>query len=208
MTYQTINFERFFVDVAEYLSFIGCVVIKRSLWNERDKDQYYGTVFVHVGVIFQKRFNANILVLAEPLISIRYGNALWTSKSFEISLFKWPDLIWSFPLFTESAKRQVSQREPWRSVKTLLMFRARGAFSLKEYRIMLEPHLPSTMKRLFIQSIARFPGFLLNLGLLAYFSIFRKFYLKSSMHLVDLKNSRFYYKNCMNCKSEYKYGVR
>lgn len=202
MTYQTMDFERFFVDVAEYLSFIGCVVIKRSLWNERDKEQYYGTVFVHVGVIFQKHFKDNILVLAEPLIAIRYGNALWTSNSFEISLFKWPDLIWSFALFSESAKRQVSQREPWRSVKTLLIFRARGVFSLKEYRMLLEPRLRINMKRFIIQTLARFPGFLLNMGLIAYFSFFRKFYLKSSMLSVDLKNSRFYYKNCMNCKSE------
>ena len=140
MTYQTRDFERFFVDVADYLSFIGCVVIKRSLWNEREKKQYFGTVFVHVGVIFQKPSNYNIMVLVEPLISIRYGNALWTSKSFEISFFKWPDLIWSFPLFTETAKRQICKREPWRNYKALLIPRARGVFSLKEYRMLVQPH--------------------------------------------------------------------
>jgi len=201
MTYQRRDFERFFVDVADYLSFIGCVVIKRSLWNEREKEQYFGTVFVHVGVIFQQPFNDNIMVLVEPLISIRYGNALWTSKSFEISFFKWPDLIWSFPLFPETAKRQVCKREPWRSYKALLIYRARGVFSLKEYRMLVEPHLRSNMKRLFIRMMAQFPGYLLNSGLIIYFSILRSFYSKSRIRLDDLKNSRFYYKNYMNKKS-------
>ena len=195
MTYQTQDFERFFVDVADYLSFIGCVVIKRSLWNEREKEQYFGTVFVHVGVIFQQRFNDDIMVLAEPLISIRYGNALWTSKSFEITFFKWPDLIWSFPLFSESAKRQVCKREPWHSFKALLICRARGTFSINEYRMLLEPQLRFNIMRFPIQAIALFPGFLLNLGLIFYFSFFRNWYSKSSVRLDDLKNSRFYYKS-------------
>jgi glycosyltransferase involved in cell wall biosynthesis len=207
MIYQTQDFERFFFDVADYLSFIGCVVIKRSLWNDREKERYYGTAFVHVGVIFQQRFTDNIMVLVEPLISIRYGNALWTSNSFEISLFQWPNLIWSFPLFSDSAKRQVCKREPWRGVKALLMYRARGVFSLKEYRMLLEPHLHSHMERFFIHAIAIFPGFLLNLGLIIYFSVFRNFFPRSSMHAVDLKNSRFYYKNYMNYKSGKKEAI-
>lgn len=207
MTYETRDFERLFIDVAAYLSFIGCVVIKRSLWNEREKEQYFGTVFVHVGVIFQQPFNDNIMVIVEPLISIRYGNALWTSKSFEISLFKWPALIWSFPFFSESAKRQICEREPWRSVTVLVIYRARGAFSIKEYRMLLEPHLRANMKRFFIQAIAQFPGFLLNFGLIIYFSIFRNFYSNSSMRIVDLKNSQFYYKNNVNYKSNKKEAI-
>lgn len=207
MTYQTRDFERFFVDVANYLSFIGCVVIKRSLWNEREKKQYFGTVFVHVGVIFQQPFNDNIMVLVEPRISVRYGNALWTSKSFEISFFKWPELIWSFPLFTETAKRQICKREPWRKYKSLLVPRARGVFTLKEYHMLVQPLLRSNMKRLFIRMIAQFPGHLLNAGLIIYFSIFRNFYPESSICSVDLKNSRFYYKNYMNYKSKKKEAI-
>lgn len=202
MIYQTNDFERFFVDAADYLSFIGCVVIKRSLWNERVKEPYYGTAFVHVGVIFQKLFTDDIMVLVEPLISIRYGNALWTSNSIEISFFKWPDLIWSFPYFSDSAKSQICKREPWRSVKVLLIYRARGAFSLKEYRMFLEPHVHSNMKRIVIRAIAQFPGILLNSAIMTYLSIFRNFHSRSSIRSDDLKNSRFYYKNFMNDKSK------
>lgn len=201
IVYQVQDFERFFVDTAEYLSFIGCVVVKRSLWNAREKEKYFGTVFVHMGVIFQKPFTCNIMVLAEPLISIRYGNALWTSKSFEISLFKWPDLIWSLSLLSESAKRRICAREPWRSIKTLLIYRARGAFSLKVYRMLVAPNVDSGIERLRMRIISQFPGCLLNLGLIVYFSVFRRIYVKSGMHLVDLKNSRFYYTNYLGFKS-------
>ncbi len=45
--------ENFFVDTANYLSFIGCVVINRHLWNGREKERYFGSSFIHVGVIFQ-----------------------------------------------------------------------------------------------------------------------------------------------------------
>src|SRR5439155_147055 len=77
------------------------------------------------------------LVISEPLISIRYGNASWLGKSFEISMFSWPRLIWSFVDIPESAKSQVCAKEPWRSLGTLLHLRARGAFTKKEYAELL-----------------------------------------------------------------------
>ena len=73
--------------------------------------------------------------------------------------------------------------------------------------MLMEPHLLSNMKRFFIQAIAQFPGFLLNSGLIIYFSIFRNFYSKPSIVLDDLKNSRFYYKNYMNYKSKKKEAI-
>ena len=48
------SMERLFVDVLDYLSFIGGVVIRRSIWLGRERELYFGTEFVHVGVIFQK----------------------------------------------------------------------------------------------------------------------------------------------------------
>lgn len=43
----------FFSDAVSYMSFIGCVVIRRSLWLERDRQRFFGSWFVHLGVIFQ-----------------------------------------------------------------------------------------------------------------------------------------------------------
>ena len=65
-----------------YISFIGAVVIRRSIWLSRDKESYFGTEFVHIGVIFQKPLPEPVLIIAEPFIIIRYGNAQWTIARF------------------------------------------------------------------------------------------------------------------------------
>jgi len=48
--------ESFFADTASYLSFIGGVVIKRDSWMERERERYFGSLFVHVGVLSSIRF--------------------------------------------------------------------------------------------------------------------------------------------------------
>ncbi|MBP2673937.1 MAG: glycosyltransferase family 2 protein [Deltaproteobacteria bacterium] len=179
---------RFFEDVAGYLTFIGCVVIKSGIWKSRDREPYFGSLFIHVGVIFQQPVPGDILVIAAPLVSIRYGNALWTARGFEIWMFKWPDLVWSFPGLPETAKRRVVPREPWRDASTLLTYRAIGAYSGAEYDKWLKTRFSSNGERFPAWAIARFPGTLLNLLGLLYFSLFHP---ESRMPLTDMLNSRF-----------------
>ena len=115
------------------LSFIGAVVIRRALWLSRDRASYYGSLFIHVGVIFQGPALQSIKAIAQPLIRIRYGNAMWTARGFEIWTFKWPALLWSFAEVSEQAKRAVSAREPWRRFSHLFFQRAIGAYSVAEF---------------------------------------------------------------------------
>lgn len=115
-------------DTGAYLTFIGGVVIRRDVWDAREKEPYFGSLFIHFGVIFQQPLPAHTIVLAEPLIRIRYGNAGWTPRSFEIWMHKWPELVWSTPRSVE-AKRAVTSREPWRNPLTLLLHRANGSYS-------------------------------------------------------------------------------
>ena len=106
-------------DTGDYLSFIGGIIIQRQLWRARDKASYFGSDFIHFGVVFQQPLPGDTLVIAEPLIIIRYGNASWLARYFEIWMFKWPGLVWSFPHLPDSAKSRVCHKEPWRSPKTL-----------------------------------------------------------------------------------------
>lgn len=185
-------FEELFVDTAGYLSFIGGVIIRRDLWLIREREQYFGTEFAHIGVIFQKPLPGNALVIAEPLISIRYGVAQWTARGFDIWMFKWPDLIWSFPGFSDSAKSRVTPREPWRVLKTLLTFRAMGAYSLVEFHNSISGRAGQGVHHLIPRVVAVLPGITINtLGIL-YYSLFHRHAL---MPLVDLMNSRFYVMN-------------
>ena len=132
--YSPNEMEYLFIDALNYISFIGAVVIRRSIWLNRERESYFGTEFVHVGVIFQKPLMESTLIIAEPYISIRYGNAQWTPRRFDISVFKWPKLVWSFEHISDQAKRCITRQEPWRMLKTLIVQRGRGAYTTQHYR--------------------------------------------------------------------------
>ena len=153
--------ESFFIDVANYLSFIGSVIIKRSLWMQRDHVSFNGTVFAHVGVLFQAPRIGRISVVAEPLIRIRYGNAMWTPRGFEIWMFKWPALIWGFAGYSGVAKAKVCAREPWKSTRKLVHSRGIGSYSMVEFRNLVAGQArPGDALRAWL--IARMPGSVAN----------------------------------------------
>jgi abequosyltransferase len=162
------------------------------LWNERQREPYIGTGFIHFGVVFQSPLQGDALVIAEPLIEIRYGDALYmrTSRFFEIWMFIWPRLIWSLSSLSGATKSRVSHREPWRKKRTLLHFRAVGAFSKQEYDRWLKDRLDSRWDRLATRLIASFPGYVANfLGIMRY-------HLSGPMpgqYLEDLTRSPFYF---------------
>jgi glycosyltransferase involved in cell wall biosynthesis len=154
--------EEFFTDVVDYLSFIGGVIVRRQIWCERDRSSYYGSLFVHLGVLLQKPLSGLVRVIARPLIRIRYGNAMWTPRAFEIWMFKWPALIWGFASYSANAKAKISPREPWRIFKRLVYRRAIGSYSINEYRLFIAGKASGAAA---IQAwlAARMPGSIANL---------------------------------------------
>lgn len=168
--YRAANREAFFAETLAYLSFIGCVVIRRTCWVERERASYYGSLFIHVGVVFQNPPITNVRVIAKPQIVIRYGNAMWTSRTFEIWMFKWPGLVWSFPDFSDEAKRKVCRREPWRSAKTLLHNRALGAYSSAEFKKFWQGDV-GKLEKIVAYLLSKFPASLANLAAVIYFAL-------------------------------------
>lgn len=185
-----------FAAAADYLSFIGGVVIRRSLWNSRDRQRYFGTLFVHVGVIFQAPLPAKAILLADPLISIRYGNALWSAKSFEIWMFKWPALIWSFDGLEDSVKRGVCPREPWKKLGRLIRFRGTGGYALAEYRTWISGRAVPLLHKWMLGMIARIPGSWINALLLLAVTLRGRWRLL----YIDLINSPYYWRRYFGWK--------
>jgi abequosyltransferase len=190
--YSPTEWERLFADTAEYLTFVGGVVIKREIWKARKKDPYIGTGFIHFGVVFQSVLSGDTLVIAEPLIEIRYGDALYmrTSRYFEIWMFIWPELIWSLPSISDSLKWRMCSKEPWRSKRALLQFRAKGSFSRREYDIWLKNRFDSRWDKIVTRLIASLPGSAVNfLAILRYHQSGKL----PGQFLVDLVKSPFYF---------------
>jgi abequosyltransferase len=190
--YSPTEWEVLFADTAEYLTFVGGVVIKRDVWRARKKEPYIGTGFIHFGVVFQSALSCDALVIAEPLITIRYGDALYmrTSRYFEIWMFIWPELIWSLPNISDSLKRRMCPKEPWRSKRALLQFRAKGSFSKSEYHKWLRNRFDSRWDRIVTRLIASLPGSAVNFLAIVRYHQSGKL---PGQFLVDLVKSPFYF---------------
>ncbi len=134
IVYAPNDMENIFVGIMSHISFIGAVVIRRSIWLSRDRNSYYGTEFVHVGVIFQKPITASVITIAEPYIIIRFGNALWTTRSFDVWMFKWPKLVWSFKNISDKSKSYIINEKPWLSFKTLIYQKSLGSYDILLYK--------------------------------------------------------------------------
>jgi len=144
LVYTAEEFEQFAKLVFNHLTYVGSVIIKKSLWMSVNREKYYGTGFIHIGVIFDKTIDGNILVTSNPLITIRWGNAMWennSSRAFQLWMFTWPALVWSFSTISDESKRAVCLKEPWKKLKILLSFRVRGYYSRVEYKLFLEERL-------------------------------------------------------------------
>ncbi len=159
--YGSDDADRLLADTGDALTFIGIVIIRRDIWMARARQRYYGTMFIHVGVIFQTPHLKTAMVFPEPLVIIRLGNAMWTPKTFEIWTFKWPNLIHGFEGFSDDAKSAVTPRYPYRELPYLLMSRATGAYGLQKYRQWFSRQQLGK-HRLVLLAIALLPGRTLN----------------------------------------------
>lgn len=190
-TYTLADKDSFMAEMGHGLSFIGCVVINKKKWTSRDRAAYFGTFFVHVGVIFQRPMLEKIAYLSEPLITIRYGNAMWTPRGLEIWLFKWPDLIWSFANFSDTAKAAVcpsSQTRNLKIIQRLFLYRATGAYSYAQYKRFFSQAPNSSLQKCLLLSIAIFPPVLANMMASAFCLIKRK---KAKMPVYSLNSSKY-----------------
>jgi len=124
-----------FECVTPYITYIGSVIIDRKLWLEREKEKYFGSEFIHVGVIFQKAIPNRTIVIADPIIEIRSDNAQWTSRSFEIWMIKWPHLLSSLNEVTTDYKKELlSKYQSLKLLKENLIFRSNGFLNIHEFK--------------------------------------------------------------------------
>jgi glycosyltransferase involved in cell wall biosynthesis len=186
------DFDRLFIATGQLLIYLGCVIIKRSIWMTRDRQRYYGTGWVQVGVIFQEPLPGDSLLIAAPLVSYREGNVKsYFNRFFEFVMVRWPSLLWSLAPSTY-AKELVCESEPWRDNSVLLLLRAGGCYSVSDYRKWIRPKL-SRRRRALPALIAGIPGILLNVIYVISYRMTRHKLRDSRLQF--LSESPFYFRN-------------
>lgn len=192
------DMDRLFVEAGHTLTYIGGAVIKRSLWLARDRMRYYGTYYIHVGVIFQEPLPGDTVVLADPLISYRSGNAhTFSPHVIEVLWVRWPSLVATLAL-SDSTKNIVGPTAPWKQLREVLLWRGMGLYSLIDYRRWVRPRLKSMSEGWIPASIALLPGVLANTICLIHFSMTDRRYrnlVQPSVLLQGLRDSRFHISN-------------
>jgi glycosyltransferase involved in cell wall biosynthesis len=152
--------EQLFRDCAAHLTFIGAVIVRRQFWLSRERPRYYGTEFIHVGVLFQAPIPGVVRVLREPLVKIRYGVGNWTSRAFDVWMYKWPALVWSFDWIDPGARRAVFALRPWKNPKFLVSYRATGQYGWAQFKQIVAPRATRRLDLLVPLAVAATPGWL------------------------------------------------
>jgi glycosyltransferase involved in cell wall biosynthesis len=171
-----------------YISFIGCIVIDRQLWLSRLKEPYFGSEFIHVGVLFQKLLLNTSKIIVDPLIQIRYGNAQWSNRAFHIGMSKWPNILSSFIIVDEKIRNKYIFNDFSKWIVVMLMYRAKGNYGLQEFKNWKERKNMSYIRRISSILIAIIPGILLNFCILTFLNIFKH---KKHLTRYDLYLSKY-----------------
>ena len=132
--------DEFFRECARHLTFIGAVVVLKSFWLSRERSRYYGSEFIHCGVLFQAPIPGTVIVIREPLVQIRHGVATWLRRWFEIWMLKWPRVVWSFDWIDEAKRRAVQEPEPWTNWRSVYMARATGRYEWSDFTRFVLPN--------------------------------------------------------------------
>jgi glycosyltransferase involved in cell wall biosynthesis len=185
--YRVDQLNEFFVDTAAALSYLGALIIKKTIWLTRERTRYFGSYFIHMGILFQANPSSECLVMADPLIKIRYGNAQWTHRAFEIWMFKWPEIIWNAYGVSPTAKASVCPRKPWTDLKRLAILRALGAYNIKEYHKFIAPQATRTLNHFKAYLLALIPGAIINSVAVLFYGLQRR----DKVMLLDLQQSRY-----------------
>jgi glycosyltransferase involved in cell wall biosynthesis len=170
--------------------FIGCIIIRRELWMHRDRARYYGTLLLHLGVLFQAPMPGDTLIIARPLIINRHGNSrTFLAELFEVFARKLPAIVSTMAISDPVKNRYL---DSVMNAATLIYYRALNMYSLHEYRRWIRPHTHCWRRRCVALLIAAVPGVISNAGMLFFFRHFSRDPLRK-VKMVWLSQSGFHF---------------
>lgn len=139
IVYEPEDNDSFLADQGGYLTYLGCIVIKKKLWEKNWRSEKIGTFFAHVDAVCRAKIGHTAHCLPSPAIQMRLHMQTWTAQHFEIWNICYPEVIWELDNYSLQAKEKVIQRYPLKSVRRILASRAYGRFNLKIFKLILFP---------------------------------------------------------------------
>lgn len=185
--------ERMFVELGDFVRYIGALIMRRTVWLARQRHLYIGSFYGFVGMLYQERFPRAVHVIAEPYVIYRFGNdGTYSEQLMEIVLVKWPSLVASLPICA-SAKRTLDSAQPWKHPYELLFWRGNGRYAYSQYKRWIRPQLPRRSARLIPLACALLPRFVANSILVSHYSVRRaRLRQMDGLKLAWLKTTPFY----------------
>ncbi len=131
--------DEFLSNLGGYLTYVPCILIRKSLWKKYFRPEMVGTFFAHIDALCHAKVGRSAHYLPQPGISMRLHYQTWTGQHFEIWNIFFPAVIWGLDGYSDEAKQSVIARYPLKSLKRILASRAYGRFNFEIYRTVLLP---------------------------------------------------------------------
>ena len=172
--YDPNNNDSFMIDHGGYLTYVGCIMIRKRLWVKYFCPEKVGSFFSHLDVVCRAKIGHTAHYLPRPAIKMRMHMQTWTAKHFEIWNISFPEVIWELDNYSLQAKQSVIQRYPLKSVKRILASRAYGRFDFNIFKTILLPAKDSSwMVKIVSFFIATIPSDFFRWLYIAYIFVFR-----------------------------------
>jgi glycosyltransferase involved in cell wall biosynthesis len=166
--------DSFLTDQGGYLTYGGCIVIRKKLWEKYWRSEKVGTFFAHTDAVFRAKIGHSFHYLPRPAIKMRLHMQTWTAKHFEIWNISFPEVIWELDNYSLQAKQSVIQQYPLKSVKRILASRAYGRFDFNIFKTILLPAKDSSLiVKIVSFFIATIPSDFFRWLYIAYIFVFR-----------------------------------
>jgi len=190
VVYESQDGDRLFREAFNLVNHMSCLVIRREVWLARERARYYGSLYMHLAVIFQEPLPGKAIVVSKPLLCHHFGGQSWLSGATHMHLM-WSPLIESLAI-SRSTKKMFARSSALQRFRSLLVLRALGWYSWSDYLRIIRPNLrPHNSILSALAAVA--PGSLLNAIFVLQNRIGNDHYRNITLHM--LRASRFHVRN-------------
>ena len=132
--YDIADNDEFMIDMAGYLTYAPCIIVKKEDWVNSFNPVNVGTFFAHLNAVMEIKLSSKAYYIATPSIRMRLHSQTWTEHHFKIWNIYYPKIIWGAEGYSDKAKLQVVKKNPLQSLFSILSSRAYGRYDFSIFK--------------------------------------------------------------------------